>query len=196
MKATGRRYFTRLALSVVGHAVLPACNMKRALPSLASVPPFELIDQRGSRFASTLLDGKVWIANFIFTRCPTVCPTLTARMARVQAATERLGDAVHLVSFTVDPEFDTPERISEYAARFGAGRRWIFLTGTRQSIEQLVSHGLRQAMPARKSDPASMAHGSSAVLIDGSRRIRGLYRLDDAGVALISEDAAHLALKA
>jgi protein SCO1/2 len=196
MRTIQRRYFVRLALSAAGQAALPACKRKQAPPTLASVPAFELIDQRGSRFASTALDGKVWIANFIFTRCPTLCPTLTARMARVQAATNRFGDAVRLVSFSVDPEFDTPERIAEYAARFGAGRRWTFLTGTRQSIEQLVSHGLQQALPDRKSDLASMAHGSSAVLIDGSRRIRGRYRLDDAGVALISEDAAHLALKA
>jgi protein SCO1 len=196
MKTIGRRALASVALSIASQALLQACNKRRELPSLAEIPAFELLDQRGSRFASTALDGKVWIANFVFTRCPTLCPTLTARMARVQAATERLGDAVRLVSFSVDPEFDTPERLAEYAARFGAGRRWVFLTGSRRSVEQLITHGLKQAMPDRKADLASMAHGSSAVLIDGSRTIRGLYRLDEAGVEIIAGDAAYLAIKA
>src|SRR3712207_3863519 len=70
------------------------------LPHIAQVPAFQLTDEKGRAFGSSELEGKVWVANFIFTRCPTVCPRFTEKMSKVQHRTRNLGGAFHLVSFS------------------------------------------------------------------------------------------------
>src|SRR5574342_75804 len=89
-------------------------------PVLGTVPPFRLVDEHGRPFGTDELRGRVWAAGFIFTRCPTICPTVTRRMATIQRRTRSLVDQFHLVSFTVDPEYDTPERLAAYARSYKA----------------------------------------------------------------------------
>jgi cytochrome oxidase Cu insertion factor (SCO1/SenC/PrrC family) len=84
-------------------------------PVLGALPAFRLTDQHGRPFGSQELAGRVWVASFIFTRCETVCPAVTRKMARIQDRTRNLEPALHLVSFSVDPEHDTPERLAERA---------------------------------------------------------------------------------
>ncbi len=101
-----------------------------ALPILFDAPPFTLIDQDGKTFASAQLTGKVWIADFIFTQCSGYCPVMTANMAEFQ--NKSAGSPVQMVSFSVDPENDTPAVLKQYAAAAKADEtRWHFLTGTR-----------------------------------------------------------------
>lgn len=164
------------------------------LPVLGTVPAFELIDQSAAPFASHTLDGKVWVANFIFTRCPTICPTFTAKMASIQKGTQSLGDAVQLVTFSVDPEFDTPEKLTEYATLHQAGPRWRFLTGPRPAVEAVVVKGMMQAMVRGDGSLMSIGHGSAFVLVDRKQAIRGFYRFSDEGsVDQVLLDAAVLA---
>ena len=125
---------------------LAACARPAPLPVIGPAPVFELTDQTAAPFASGTLDGKVWVANFVFTRCPTICPTFTAKMAAIQKGTEALGEAVHLVTFSVDPEYDTPEKLAEYGKLHQAGPRWTFLTGPRPAVEAAVVKGMMQAM--------------------------------------------------
>jgi len=147
-------------------------------PVLGAIPSFELTDERGRPFGSEELAGKVWVASFIFTRCPTVCPRITDRMARIQDRTRSLEPALHLVSFSVDPEYDTPARLGEYARSHRASpRMWTFLTGQIEAVQQTVEKGLRVSMGREQGDPspASISHGTHLVLVDGTGRIRAYY---------------------
>jgi protein SCO1/2 len=152
-------------------------------PVLGTLPDFALVDQDGSGFGSDELRGTVWIADFIFTRCPDMCPMLSSVMARVQRQLEEdpaFAD-VRLVSISVDPEYDTPERLATYAAKYGAERdRWFFLTGARQAIWRLSKDGFR--LPVDESPgsaDAPILHTDKFVLTDRDGRIRGYYDATD-----------------
>ena len=180
--------FTALVL------LLGACSRPApaALPVMATVPDFALTDQSGAAFDSNTLEGKVWVANFVFTRCPIICPTFTAKMASIQKGTEGLAD-VRLVSFTVDPEFDTAQKLGEYATLHHAGPRWTFLTGTRPALETVIIKGMMQAMVKGDGSLMSIGHGSHFVLVDRQQAIRGFYRFSDEGsVEAVLKDAAVL----
>ena len=108
-------------------------------PVLGRLPSFELIDQRGQRFGSAELAGDVYIANFIFTRCTSICPLLTRAMARLQDGYDERGiEDIKLVSFSVDPEYDTPSVLKEYSDKFGGGSDWQFLTGDAERITSVL----------------------------------------------------------
>ncbi len=164
---------------------------------LGTVPRFQLTDQDGRPFGSGDLAGRVWIASFIFTRCETVCPRITAQMARIQARTRNLEPTLHLVSLSVDPEHDTPSRLAAYArAHHASPRMWTFVTGPADSVQATVEKGLRVSMGREASDPspAAISHGTHLVLIDGAMRIRGYYDPEDPdAVDRVVRDAALLA---
>jgi protein SCO1/2 len=106
-----------------------------------SIPDVELLDEEGRRvrFYSDLVRGKVVAINFIFTTCTTVCPPLTATFARVrQALGERAGRDVHLISVSVDPVTDTPERLKAWGEKFKAGPGWTFVTGDKSRVDELL----------------------------------------------------------
>lgn len=148
------------------------------LPVLGDVGPFQLTDQMARDFNSSQLSGKVWIADFIFTSCAGPCPTMSAVMRRF---TEQLSsvDQVRFVSFSVDPDRDTPERLAEYGVRFHADpSRWFFLTGDKEAIYDLGEKRFRLAAadtdPALRS-PHTISHSSKFVLVDKAGKIRGYY---------------------
>jgi protein SCO1/2 len=148
------------------------------LPTLGTLPPFALTDQDGRGFGSSELEGQVWLAGFIFTRCPTICPAITATMGRIQHRARGLEPAFHLVSFSVDPAYDTPPRLAAFAAAHKASpRMWTFLTGSLEAIKTTVVDGLKIAIGAPEGDQdfASVFHGTHFVLVDQQRRIRGYY---------------------
>ncbi|MCC6746169.1 MAG: SCO family protein [Deltaproteobacteria bacterium] len=188
--ATPRRWYAHPWLWLVLLALAAAYPLARVLhrrltpppPVLASLPAFQFLDQQGRRQGTAELRGTVWIANFIFTRCPTICPALTKRMAELQQATRSHGEKLKLVSISVDPEFDQPKVLAEYAARFAAdGRRWFFLTGPLEQIKGTVVQGFKVGLERKKpgSDPADLFHGSHFVLVDRASRIRGYYQATD-----------------
>src|SRR5215831_5370086 len=113
------------------------------LPRLWEVPDFTLIERSGQSVTRADLLGKVWIASLIFTRCVEECPLVSNHMARLQATFAAEHD-VRLVSFTVDPAYDTPEVLTRYAQSFAAQpQRWLFLTGDKAMIYRLVRQGFR-----------------------------------------------------
>jgi len=147
------------------------------LPLIGTVPPFHLLDESGARFGPDRLAGRVWLANFIFTRCPAICPEMTERLVRVQ---RQLGDAVDLVSISVDPAYDTPERMRAFAEKHGAlSPRWHFLTGDGTTTEETVSRGFKIGLTRGSADPMSINHGVHVVLVDGQGHIRGYYDSTD-----------------
>ena len=174
------------------HRVPPPPTMKIALPA------FELTDERGERFGSKELLGRVWVADFVFTSCPTVCPKLTARMAEIQHRSRHLGEAFHLVTFTVDPENDTPARLAEYARGYHANAaRWSFLTGPLDQIEGTVVKGFKIGMGKEEQSPGSglfaIFHGERLVLVDQEGFIRGYYEADEVGTGELLRVAGILA---
>jgi protein SCO1/2 len=171
-------------------------NLPPPLPVLATLPPFQLTDQDGRPFGSKDLEGHAWVASFIFTRCTTICPAITGKMAQVQKRTEQLAPAFHLVSFSVDPAYDTPERLSAYARFHRASpRMWSFLTGPEEAVKEAVVSGLRVSMgrEAGVEGPQGIFHGSHLVLVDGRGRVRSYYdSADDQAVDRVVRDAGLL----
>jgi protein SCO1/2 len=151
------------------------------LPVLGTLPAFELVDQDGGPTGSGQLRGFVWLASFIFTRCPTICPAITATMSRIQHRARGIEHGFRLVSFSVDPQYDTPARLAAYARQHRASPRlWKFVTGPPETIQSTVVDGLKIAMgdveeEQAEQDFASIMHGTHFVLVDQQHRIRGYY---------------------
>lgn len=134
-----------------------------APPVLATLPAFQMTDQLGHPFGTVDLTGKVWVADFIFTSCQTMCPILTQKMAEIAHRGRHLGPEFHLVSFSVDPERDTPQRLAAYAAAHGAdAHKWTFLTGSLDAVQHAVVDGFKIGVDRRKVIPSEPAQGSPA----------------------------------
>ncbi|HEY0464460.1 MAG TPA: SCO family protein [Polyangiaceae bacterium] len=183
-----------LALSAIG---VGCRKPPEALPKLGQVGAFALQDQRAKAVSADTLRGKVWVAAFFFTRCPSICPRITRRMRALQVAAAQHAQALELVSFSVDPENDTPPVLLAYAQRFDADlQHWSFLTGDLEVVKRTVVDGFKLALDG-KADPAAenggIIHGSHLALVDRTLMIRGYYRTDDDDdMARILEDAARL----
>jgi protein SCO1 len=187
----------RVRASFIAACVALGACASEPLPVLGTLPAFALTDESGRPFGSTNLEGRVWVANFIFTRCPTLCPAFSAKMALVQKKSQGLGDRLHLVSFSVDPDYDTPARLAEFAQRYGAEpARWTFLTGPLARVKGLVTDGLKIAMGKRPDvddDVAAIFHGTYFVLVDRQLQIRGYIDSSSAtAVQEVVEGAAKL----
>ncbi|MBN1205732.1 MAG: SCO family protein [Myxococcaceae bacterium] len=169
-----------------------------SLPRLGALPEFSFTREDGSAWGLAQLRGRPFVANFIFTRCPTICPAFTRRMARLQQETARHGEQLQLVSFSVDPTYDTPARLAEYARTHGANpARWSFLTGDYQRLKDTVVNSFKIAMGRESMDEADVMgifHGDHFVLVDGAGEIRGYYSSnDDEAFEKLLRDADRLA---
>ena len=146
------------------------------LPVIRAVPEFALTDQNGYEVTMADLRGKIWIADFIFTRCAGPCPLMTARMLEMQKALVKTPE-VKLVSVTVDPAYDTPEVLKAYAeANFADPNSWKFLTGEKEVIEKLVTEGFMQHLAEENGEPV---HGTMFLLVDGQGMVRSARMLED-----------------
>lgn len=146
----------------------------RSLPAYGEAPNFQLINQNGQPFGSTDLANKIWIADFVFTSCPGPCPIISTRMSELQ---KPLGKTdVHLISFTVDPDKDTPEVLRNYAEKLRAQTgRWDFLTGKKSAIYDLSQKGFKLALADGSDETGMPVHSTRMVLIDRHGQIRGYY---------------------
>jgi protein SCO1/2 len=148
------------------------------------VSDFTLTERSGDEFSRDDLLGRVWIADFFFTSCAGICPIMSSAMEGIQARLEEV-EGVTLVSISVDPERDTPERLRQYAKRYHADEtRWWFLTGDKRVIYQLSQDSFRLSVeeaPPDKRGPEieDVLHSSKFVLLDRQSRIRGYYDGDD-----------------
>jgi protein SCO1/2 len=144
-------------------------------PDLGPAPDFTLTDSHGKTVCRDDLKGKVWIAHFFFTECAAGCSQTTDNMAHLQ---EQLADCpgVVLVSFTVNPAADTPERLRAYAEQRRADpRRWLFLTGDESLMHRLIRDGFKQGL-AKDPDARpgyQVVHSFRVMLVDQEGRIRG-----------------------
>ena len=158
--------------------ILAACIHKSSkLPVYYDVPEFELTAQTDRPFDSSILKGKIWVADFIYTTCPGPCPRMTSQMHEVQDAIAKMPD-VRLVSFTVDPARDTPPVLAQYAKEHGASNQlWYFLTGPPATLQRLD----RDVFKLGNVD-ATLEHSTRFVLVDRQSRIRGYYETSESGI--------------
>ncbi len=167
---------SRLSLaSLVLLATAAACRAPEPLPVLAELPPFALVERSGAALDKAALAGRPAIVDFIFTRCPASCPRLTARMKELEKRIPERS-TVRLLSITVDPEHDRPEVLTRYADGWQAGPRWLFATGERAAIWELVRKGFLLAVEETPEDTTSpILHSNRFALVDGEGRLRATY---------------------
>jgi cytochrome oxidase Cu insertion factor (SCO1/SenC/PrrC family) len=165
---------------------------QRTVSSYGTVPAFELTNQNGQPFGSTQLQGKIWIADFIYTTCPGPCPMISSRMSELQKPLEKSD--VHLVSFTVDPAKDTPEVLRGYAEKLQAQPgRWDFLTGPQLSIYDISRNGFKLAVSDGSEEAGLPLHSTRMILVDRHGAIRGYYDAAEAdAVTKLLADTNHL----
>jgi len=164
-------------------------NANEPLPTLWQVPQYRLVDQTGQARTPDDLKGSVWVADFIFTSCKSVCPVLSAKMVQVQRAIS--DPRLKFVSFSVDPERDTPEALRAYAKRWAPDEtRWTLLATTQQSLGSLAK-GMKTFVE-RQPDSDATLHTSELFLVDAQGRVRGLYGTDGDSAAQLVPDARRL----
>ena len=176
-RATRRDLLLYSALGVLG------CTRREPPPEFGTLPPFALTSQDGKAFGSSELSGQIWAAAFVFTRCPTVCPRLTADMKKVQELAKKENVELCLVSISVDPAHDTPEVLRAFARERGADlASWTFLTGDPAVIQKTAVEGFKLALegqPDAGAEHFGLLHGSRLVLVDRTLRIRGYFRPEE-----------------
>lgn len=140
-----------------------------------TIPDFSYLNQDSQWVQMTDLEGKVLVADFFFTSCPTICPVMKTQMLRVYKQFEQ-EDRLRLVSFSIDPEHDTVALLKAFAERLGVqAPRWHMLTGDRDSIYSLGQGSFMVTAKADPSEPGGIVHSGAFILIDPQRRIRGYY---------------------
>lgn len=140
-----------------------------------TIAPFALLNQDSQVVDNTTVKGKIYVADFFFTSCRTICPKMKTQMKRVADATASLDD-VMILSHTIDPEYDDVNRLHEYAADLEVdSKRWMFLTGPRDSIFNLAQKSYFSTAMADDAEPDGYIHSGAFLLIDRMGRIRGKY---------------------
>jgi len=154
------------------------------LPRMSVIPPFSLTERSGKIITNADLANKVWVADFVYTTCPGPCPLVTAEMAKIQQA--EAGDPhLQLVTFTVDPQTDTPPVLAAYADKFHADpSKWFFLTGPEKPLYALIETGFLQAVQdnhGQSLDPGqgTVTHSTYFALVDANGIMRGAYQSQD-----------------
>lgn len=170
-----------LGLSVL---LLAACGSdgyesKNVDPNLSdNVGDFSGVNEAGEEFSVTDLQGHWWVADFIFTNCTSVCLPMTSNMVTLQGMLEEEGlDDVKLLSFSVDPDNDTPEVLTDYASEYGADlNRWTFLTGYDfDTIQNYSLETFKSLVDAPDEGDDQVEHGTRFYLIDPEGNIKSHY---------------------
>lgn len=169
--------------STTGHALQNTAALQASLPTLGGLQPFALLDHAGNSFTAETMRGKVWVAAFMFTRCPTICPAMTRRMKALQQAANSSDVPLHLVSFSVDPDNDTPAVLSAYIAKNQVDTKtWSFVTGDSVVIREAAERGFKIGVEGQADPKAAgfgITHGSHLVLVDAGLNLRGYYQSSD-----------------
>ena len=149
--------------------ILTSCSQE-PLPILGEIPSFELIDNYGEPFTEENIEGKIWVADLIFTTCAGPCPIMSTEMRSVHK-TYLENKNIRMVTITVNPDYDTPEVLTEYGKRYNADfTKWHFLTGVYEKIQNLIANGFKMG-----DIEEIVFHSTRFALIDPDMNIRGYY---------------------
>jgi protein SCO1/2 len=173
-----RRLLLLLVLSLAFQTT-PPLSAAQTIGDFGSVGDFALTERSGRTVTNSDLRGKVWIASFLFTRCTSGCPQVSATIKQLQSDLARYPDVL-FVTFTVDPEHDDPAELSRYADHFEADpQRWLFLTGKQERIYELLEKSFH--LPAKQNEGeerkpgAEVTHSSKLVVVDRQGHLRGYF---------------------
>jgi protein SCO1 len=164
------------------------------LPIIAQVPDYELINENGQRFGSNDLKGRIYLANFVFTRCPSICPKMLSDLEKIQKRVRGTGQKVAIVTFTVDPEHDNETVLFKVARERKANPHiWSFLTGSdKEQMFKLYRDGFKVGVEQNPQNLFDIAHSEKIVLVDGENRVRGYYAFDEHSVNKLMIDVGLL----
>ena len=164
-------------------------NSNSGLPVLGTIPEFHFTDSQGKEISRLDLDGKVWVADFIFTTCAGPCPVMSMHMAKLHKEFED-DKKIRMVSVSVNPDYDTPEVLTEYAKRYEARTDlWYFLTGSYEAIQSLIADGFKMG-----DMEEIVFHSTKFSLVDGEGQIRGYYTgTEPEEMEVLRKDIAKLA---
>lgn len=163
-------YLSALLIIILLIIFLQPDEVEEKLPVIAQIPAFDLIDQDGKQFTLNNLKGNVWLADFIFTTCAGPCPIMTERMSTVQHDLLDINK-LKFVSFTVNPDYDTPDVLKKYAKRYNADiSTWSFVTGKYEKIQELIANGFKMG-----DEEEIVFHSTRFALVDHKGNLRGYY---------------------
>ena len=163
-------YVIALVIIIALIAVMQPNGNDEQLPIIGKIPAFDLVDQNSKQFTLENVVGNVWLADFIFTTCSGPCPIMTERMSMVQHDLLEI-DKLKFVSFTVNPDYDTPEVLKKYAQRFDADvSSWSFVTGKYDQIQELIADGFKMG-----DTEGIVFHSTRFALVDHEGNLRGYY---------------------
>ncbi len=140
-----------------------------------TIAPFQFVDQDSAIITNAIFKNKIYVADFFFTSCRTICPIMKTQMLRVYEATKDLPDVL-LLSHSIDPEYDTVALLHDFANRLGVqSNRWHFVTGVKDSIFKIAQTSYFATALEDKTEPDGYIHSGAFLLIDRLGRIRGKY---------------------
>lgn len=181
--------FALLAIGAV------SCNQERKLPILGerdavkktedgkevvdtiynTIPPFTFVNQEGDTVTENIVEGKIYVADFFFTTCPTICPIMKRQMVKVY--NEYKGNPeVMILSHSIDPDHDTPQVLKKFAGDLGIeGTQWQFLTGSKEKIYEIGQKNYLSTAKEDKTADGGYIHSGAFILIDKDKHVRGMY---------------------
>jgi protein SCO1/2 len=140
-----------------------------------TIPDFEFTNQDGKKFTEEDVQGKIYVADFFFTTCPSICPIMKSQMLRIHEKYKG-NNEVHIISHSIDPTHDTVEVLKDYAERLEVDtEHWTFLTAEMDYIFEIAQKGYLVSAKEDADSPGGLLHSGAFILLDKDRRIRGYY---------------------
>ncbi len=180
-----------LNVLVVLSLIIVSCQEKKSLPFLGpkdthivdgkvdtiyhQIPPFRFLNQDSTWVSEKDMSGKIYVADFFFTSCPTICPKMKTQLLRIY---ERYAsnDQIRILSHSIDPTFDTPIVLKQYAERLQVkAPRWNMLTGDKAAIYKLGEKSYMVTAQEDKNEAGGFVHSGAFILVDKNRHVRGIY---------------------
>ncbi len=181
------------SLPYYGNAQIGTTLSNARKKGIASIPYFSFTNQYGKTIDYSFVDHKIWVGDFFFTRCGSVCPKMNSHLQSVQKAYVG-NNEVKMLSFTCDPAVDTPQMLNNYADRYTTDHtQWQFLTGRKQDLYRFARKGLGIVATDGDGGADDFIHSQNLVLVDGQGFVRGYYDgLDDQSVKQLILDIKKL----
>lgn len=141
---------------------------------------FSFYDEDSNRVTSKDLKGKIWIADFFFTTCSTICPRMTSQMKRLNSMTEDISEHLQFISFSINPNYDVPSQLKRYKTHHGIkAKNWIFLTGDEKETHRIGIEEFRIFAGQDELSEDGYAHSEAFTLVDKGGYVRGVYNIQD-----------------
>lgn len=191
-------FWTVFCLMAFSYPLVRAVNreLPEPLPVYSKLPAFDFVTEDNHSIKLKDLEGRVVLMNFIFASCPTVCPKNLEKMQKIQKRVRGLGTKVTILSFTVDPDNDTPKVLFKLARDRGANPFiWKFITGKKESLKEFLIDGLKVPMGDKEetNNIYDIAHSEKIVLVDQVGNIRGYYGMSKDNINKLMIDVGLLA---